>query len=1094
MYNEGIGKNYGNRKLMKNMRQFSIFKSEIKALFSEQFYHLGEAYFKQGHIRHLYYQKSENKWYGKVVGSDEYAVKIEVKEYDMAYDCECLAFSQYGECKHVVACLLEIERRQDNLKQLPDESVENEMQKKLVSNFINAFSNFHQSESYKQEYISKQLLQVEFIVRTMHPASNLWTVELKIGVKRTYVVKDLKQFLRSVEQQQNYYFTQNYTYEPMEQVFSTKDLTLIQLLIDVSKNEEAYLNPYFTYQKDDRVVLIPPMVVDDFLMKLQDTMYTFESENRTYNQIDIIEEDLPFGFKLDKGMENQFQLDITEIIDMSLFDLYNYVLKDNFLYKITNEQKNILLEISSGVLPSAQISDPQIINISMEQVESFISVVIPEMKKIGKVEISEQISNQIKQYPLQTKLLIDREEDTLLVDLAYHYGDVIINPFEENGSDIDQTNTLMIRDVRKEQQIMSVIEQALLKYNGKKLYVEGEEEIYNFLYRSVPFLEDKADIFLTNAVKDLLLPDSQAPETTFDFNQDGSLLEVSFDMKDIGQEHIQHILDSVIEKKNYYRLPNGTFVSIEGNEQFQHIRKLYSELNISDTDIGTGTLQLPIYRALQVDDIINEGNKNKVRIGKQFRHLIQTLKNPDELDFKIPNNLQAELRDYQEIGFQWLKTLAQYSLGGILADDMGLGKTIQGIAFLLSEKDVSKEIKPALIVAPASLVYNWKMEFDKFAPDLQVKVVIGTPIERAVILESEVLPDVFITSYPMLRQDIDWYKEVQFSSFFLDEAQAVKNAATKTSKAVRAIRAHKRFALSGTPIENSLDELWAIFQAILPGFFPTQAMFRNLSPEKVSRMARPFILRRLKKDVLTELPDKIESTHVSELTIEQKELYLAYLERIQRETRESLIGEGLNKSRIKILAGLTRLRQLCCHPSLFIENYQGSSGKLEQLLEIVSNALENKKRMLIFSQFTSMLHIIREELISQGLPFFYIDGKTPSKDRVEMVERFNQGENDIFLISLKAGGTGLNLTGADTVILYDLWWNPAVEDQAAGRAHRMGQKNVVQVIRLLTKGTIEEKIDKLQQRKKELIEKVIQPGETMLSSITEDEIRELLSI
>lgn len=1070
------------------MSGFPINKNDIKNLFSEPFYRRGLTYFKQKRIRDLYYETSRNMWYGKVVGSDVYAVRLDIREGDIEYDCDCLAYAQYGECKHAVACLLEVERRQGG------RTLKKDAEQEVVNHFINTFSNFYQSEGYHQEHITKQSLHVEFIVKTLNSSVDLWTIEMKIGTNRTYVVKNIKQFLKDVEQQNSYYFTDNYSYEPLEHVFNQDDLELVQLLININNNEEAFVNPYFYQRSDQRVITIPPMVVDEFLQKLMKTTYAFESGTQTYKQMDVIHDQTPFDFKLDKGEDNDFQLDISELAEMDFFERYHYVLKDHYLYKLTNEQQKILLELSSGILPN-QISSGQQINISSEKMESFLSVVIPEMKKVGKIAIAEHVSNQIIQAPLQTKLLIDREEDTLLVDLEYHYHDVVIKPFHDPTEDTDKKRGLMIRDARKEQQVMSVLENALLRFNGKKLYVEGEEEIYNFLYRTLPFLEDKAEIFLTNAVKHLLLTDSQAPETSFDFTSDGSLLEVTFDMKDIGQEHIQKILEAVIEKKNYYRLPDGAFVSIEGNQQFQNIKALYTDLDVSKADIEDGSLQLPIYRALQVDDILNEGNnKNKVRIGKQFRHLIQTLKNPDELDFEIPTNLQGELRDYQEVGYRWLKTLAHYSLGGILADDMGLGKTLQAIAFLLSEKNGSDQIKPALIVAPASLVYNWKMEFDKFSPDLNAEVVIGTPLERAEILENGILPDVYITSYPTLRQDIDWYKERQFSSFFLDEAQAIKNATTKTSKAVRMINAHKRFALSGTPIENSLDELWAIFQAILPGFFPSQTAFRKLPEEKISRMARPFILRRLKKDVLTELPDKIETTHVSELTKEQKELYLGYLARIQSETKESLHGEGLNKSRIKILAGLTRLRQLCCHPSLFIENYQGSSGKFEQLLEVISNARENNKRMLIFSQFTSMLHIIREELTSQGVDFFYLDGSTPSKNRVEMAERFNQGENDIFLISLKAGGTGLNLTGADTVILYDLWWNPAVEDQAAGRAHRMGQKNVVQVIRLVTKGTIEEKIDKLQQRKKELIEKVIQPGEAMLSSITEDEIRELLSI
>lgn len=968
----------------------------------------------------------------------------------------------------------------------------------VINHFINAFSNYQQSEAYKQDYVDKEPLQVEYIIKTPQTTFNgpsLWTIEMKVGVTRTYVVKDLGEFLQAVEQEKSYYFTKNFSYEPTEHQFKEKDLEMIQLLTDLSKSEVAYKSPYYAYRKDDRVAMIPPMVADHLLKALQETTYTFESMNQSYNNLEIVNQELPFRFRLTKGEEEQFQLDITDLTIIEFFDLYHYVLKENVLYKLTQDQQNILLELYSGILSAGStFLEEQFIPISEAQIENFLSVVIPEMKKVGQLEIAEEISNKITQHPLKAKVMVDLNYDTLHVDVEYHYGNKLINPFRINSVGESEEEGLFIRDARKEQEIMAAVENASLKYNGKNLYVQGEEETYYFLYRTLPYLEDKAEIFLTNEVKALFLPDNQEPETTFDFNSDGGLLEVSFDMKDIGQEHIQNILQSVVEKKNYYRLPNGAFVSIDENEQFQNLQQLYSEFNVSKADLMDGSIQLPVYRALQVDDILGEGSKNKVRIGKQFRKLIQSLKNPDELDFELPSNLQADLRDYQEIGFQWLKTLAHYSLGGILADDMGLGKTIQAIAFLLSEKQEAKQHRPALVVAPASLVYNWKVEIDKFAPSLKAEVVTGSPTERQEMLESNEMPDVVITSYPMLRQDIEWYQELQFGSIFLDEAQAIKNAVTKTSKAVRSIKAYKRFALSGTPIENSLEELWAIFQAVLPGFFPTKSDFRKLQEAKISKMARPFILRRLKKDVLTELPDKIESTHVSELSQEQKELYLGYLEKIQRETKESLMEEGLNKSRIKILAGLTRLRQLCCHPSLFIENYEGTSGKLEQLLDIVGTARENDKRMLIFSQFTSMLHIIREKLDEQGIGYFYIDGSTPSKERVEMVERYNQGENDVFLISLKAGGTGLNLTGADTVILYDLWWNPAVEDQAAGRAHRMGQKNVVQVIRLLTKGTIEEKIYDLQQKKKELIEKVIQPGETMLSSITEDEIRELLSI
>ncbi|WP_331436819.1 DEAD/DEAH box helicase [Gordoniibacillus kamchatkensis] len=345
----------------------------------------------------------------------------------------------------------------------------------------------------------------------------------------------------------------------------------------------------------------------------------------------------------------------------------------------------------------------------------------------------------------------------------------------------------------------------------------------------------------------------------------------------------------------------------------------------------------------------------------------------------------------------------------------------------------------------------------------------------------------------MLR-DADLYGQQSFHTLFLDEAQAFKNHATQTAKAVKSIRAPFRFALTGTPVENRLEELWSIFDAVFPSLFQNRKAFNNLTQSEVAKRSRPFMLRRSKRDVLQDLPDKMEWLKPSELHPDQKKLYAAYLAKLQQETLKHLSVDGYHKSRIKILAGLTRLRQICCHPALFVEGYKGSSAKLEQLLDIVEECRANGKRMLIFSQFTEMLGLIGKELRYLGIPYFYLDGSTPTRERVELCSRFNDGEMDVFLISLKAGGTGLNLTGADTVILYDLWWNPAVEQQAADRAHRIGQKNVVQVIRLVAKGTMEEKMYELQQTKKHLIEEVVGSDREDVASLTEQDIREILMI
>jgi SNF2 family DNA or RNA helicase len=509
-------------------------------------------------------------------------------------------------------------------------------------------------------------------------------------------------------------------------------------------------------------------------------------------------------------------------------------------------------------------------------------------------------------------------------------------------------------------------------------------------------------------------------------------------------------------------------------------------------------IRMPAVKGFQLMDQFGKASPG-IQLGKSLRKLWDNLRNPDNLDFELPSSMDSILRDYQKYGYQWLKTLSHYRLGGILADDMGLGKTVQSIAYIVSDTANSAEddgsASPVLIVSPASLIYNWERECKKFAPGLRTIVAAGDRQERSELMSEMKDVDVWITSYPLLRRDIEWYEKQQFRTVFLDEAQAIKNHASLTSHAVRRLQAGQRFALTGTPIENSLDELWSIFDAIFPGLFSGKKSFTEMPRDKVARIVKPFILRRLKGEVLKELPDKIESVQPSELSTEQKKLYLAYLEKLQSDIERDLaVDGGFQRNRMKILAGLTRLRQLCCHPALFLEGYEGTSGKLEQLLEIIDECQGSSKRMLIFSQFTSMLDIIRQELNGRDTPYFYLDGSTPSIQRLAMCDAFNGGERDIFLISLKAGGTGLNLTGADTVVLYDLWWNPAVEQQAADRAHRIGQKKVVQVIKLVAQGTIEEKMLELQQRKKDLIDEVIQPGETGLSTLTEEDIRELLEI
>ena len=489
---------------------------------------------------------------------------------------------------------------------------------------------------------------------------------------------------------------------------------------------------------------------------------------------------------------------------------------------------------------------------------------------------------------------------------------------------------------------------------------------------------------------------------------------------------------------------------------------------------------------------IDETENERAHFSDSFKKMVTDLTHPENFEAQVPKTLQATLRHYQETGYKWLKMLSHYQFGGILADEMGLGKTLQTITYLLSEKEEECLKGTALIVAPASLTYNWLAEVKRFAPTLNVQVVSGNRRERAALLQNST-EDILITSYASMRQDVQLYQEMRVGYLILDEAQMVKNSGTKTAQALKSLKVPQRFALSGTPIENNLDELWSIFQMILPGLFPGKKAFREIKPEEIAKMIQPFILRRDKKTVLADLPEKIENNMYSVLTEEQKTVYLAYLKQMQADVSQ-MDQATFKKNRMSILAGLTRLRQICCDPRLFIEDYTGGSGKVEQVKDFLVAAKENNRRVLLFSQFTSMLSILEKELNELGLETFYLRGSTKPQDRLTMANAFNEGEKDVFLISLKAGGTGLNLTGADTVILYDLWWNPAVEEQAAGRAHRMGQKKVVEVWRMIAEGTVEEKMNSLQQEKRELFQKVIQGNEEQLAKMTEEDIRTILSI
>ena len=551
--------------------------------------------------------------------------------------------------------------------------------------------------------------------------------------------------------------------------------------------------------------------------------------------------------------------------------------------------------------------------------------------------------------------------------------------------------------------------------------------------------------------------------------------EFEFKIGDIPGDEIEAILRSFRDNLKYYKLKSGEFIDLEELE-LQKLLKLLDD--VSNGGIEDNKTGISKAKAAYFQDYIEENGMRYISGTKELKKIRNKLRDIGKLEFQVPEGLNGTLREYQKVGYNWFKVLDYLGLGGILGDEMGLGKTIQAIAYILSNKG-----SKTLIVAPTSLTYNWISELEKFAPDLRVAAFNGVKDERREKFQNIGDYDVVITTYNLLRRDLDSYREIKFDCCLLDEAQFIKNANSQSAWAVKEINAARRFALTGTPMENSLMELWSIFDFIMPGYLYDEKRFSTRfnnklkdTPEiigELNRLINPFIMRRKKKDVIKELPEKIEKTLVVHLDDEQKKVYKTYADHAVQLLEKKVKNEEFKTSKIEILSYITKLRQLCLDPSILIEDYSGGSAKMEAIMELLAQSVEGGHRILVFSQFTSVLKRIGVRLKAEGMAYSYLDGSVPSEKRIERVNAFNGGENPIFLISLKAGGTGLNLTSADIVIHFDPWWNPAVENQATDRAHRIGQENVVEVIRIIAKGTIEEKILILQENKKKLISDVM---------------------
>ncbi len=711
-----------------------------------------------------------------------------------------------------------------------------------------------------------------------------------------------------------------------------------------------------------------------------------------------------------------------------------------------------------------------------QDISSGVSDVIPALAAFADVTIDPAIEANIVREKLDARVDLSLEGGQLCARPLFAYGDVRFDPLRPGGASGEK---ILLRDHEGETAILQLLIDYGFTARDGAYYISKEEEFYDFLKDGMGLLQKKATVY---AAQELVRMKPRAIPLRGSLRVGVRGIEFAMELEGVSPDRTPEVLAALREKKKYVRLEDGAFLTLDAGEKWQELAR---EVMESGTFVD-GHVEMEAYRTSYLNNMLDAFALPVCR-DEQVRSMPLLWQDGVEVEPPI-----AGLRDYQKRGFNWMRQLYTAGLGGILADDMGLGKTVQTLSAIKYAKEKDGP-QVSIVVAPTSLVYNWEKEIKKFAPELSVCVLEGNGDERAAQIEQAAQCDVLVASYAQIRRDIARVKEHKYRFCILDEAQYIKNYRSVGAVAAKQITARVRFALTGTPMENHIGELWSMFDFILSGYLGTHNDFINrfAEPERSEELAikiRPFIMRRLKKDVLAELPDKIEDRVLVEMNGAQQKVYAALLARYKAE-----FTGGPLQNRMRVLAAITRLRQACCHPSLFLEGYEGGSGKLEALQEIVETSLQNGSKVLVFSQFTSMLAMIRESLEAVGIVPLYLDGAVPARERGAICERFNEGDAGVLLISLKAGGTGLNLTGADTVIHFDPWWNPAVEEQATDRAYRIGQTRKVHVVRLIVRGSIEEKVADLQAQKRRLVDAIIKPGEVLPSTLSDTEIMALFS-
>lgn len=1006
-----------------------------------------------------------NKVYSfKVKPNNNCLIKIDNYKHVVGLYCNCMEFLRTNSCEHLSLIFKEY------YELLFDEHEEKDI-RKISSQILKKYSN-NKLIIKKEVFLELEIIPHirEYYINYYNKIKNYcFELKVKIGNDKMYSYNSHQSSFINVYNNQSgsCYFGVSFTYDYDTCFFNKTNERIINFINNNFENinRNVYSSQTIVY----------------LLKELEDTNFSFKFNN---HEINYINEGFPFKSVIsDNDSENyQIEFNANEFIPIGNNNEYVYV--DGNMYHLTKKESNLVSDIIKNEMDK--------IVIPKNKINEFSKGILPIIKK--QVELEENIKDKI--------IIITNPECELYFDLKENNIDVkIYFVYDKKINYFDKSN--IIRYEYFENKVIEDITSYGFNIENKKIELNDINEIVNFMEVGLNELSEKYKIFITEKLKKVNIKRKTNISSTFKIGQD-NILNYKFELDGINESELVNIFKDIKAKKKYYRLKSGDILNLE-DDNLKELNDLVEEMEITDEDIVNGKGEVLKYRAIYLDSIKNT-KYHIVKTDNLFDNFISNFYKYKDSELTITKDLDI-LRDYQLTGVKWLYNIDKTGFGGILADEMGLGKTIQTIYYIRQILAINEGAK-FLIVVPTSLLYNWYHEFDMYAEEIKKILVIGTKLKRKKLLDNDV--SVFITTYGLVREDEDYYLEKKYHAIIIDEAQNIKNPISGISKTVKKIKADTRFALTGTPLENSTLELWSIFDFIMPGYLSSIQKFQSKYKidtfneetdnliKGLNKQISPFILRRKKADVIKELPSKIENNIYIDLSEEQKKMYVLELERVKKEIDDAINSGGISKARFLILSLLTKLRQICIDPRIVYEHYNGTSNKIDRFISIVTESISNGHKILVFTSFKSALNIVHNALLEKGIESYVIDGSVTSKKRMERVNNFNDENNNInvFLIMLKAGGTGLNLTKADIVIHLDLWWNPQAENQATDRAHRIGQKNVVEVIKLISKGTIEEKVLELQEKKKKLSDELIDGtvrDQNILSQLDEKEIKNLLS-